>query len=693
MLPILVSTRICIPGLYMVYINITLIVLSFSLSFPALGAYIRYGGFSIENIQFQKRKFKNSNKGRNLDDGFSCIGIMEISPYLEKRVFYSQEEFVFLMKNKPGIAKHFGKKIGFGASEFIHYLAKSDNSKRSRCVSVVDIEGFIKTKPKPSTKSLRVLRRVKNKEQSYFAFLKSKNHEQAFSWSGVISEQYIIREYSDSLEESEKDWNGGYDFHTVRKLENPDLILKLGQRFLSFYESLGRLEIKSSHGHKHLKKINSQFNTLDFLRYARDEASTLKLNRRFNLIEGLKYSKPLAQPVSLTIASIPSLLGKEAPKNEKENFLLSLAAQEDKSKKKYSKRLGVHKRRIAKIPAKLNGATRTMGEYMSLHKKIENGSGTKRDRRRYQELRSEIEFGIRPKEKSKAGKIRHSVKRFLRFYNYYGTDTVVDKYMDYAFNLNIKQMQPMGKKRYLAYRMAKGGDGFFVLSTSIMGYTLIPFTGGLSLLVANMVNVGTTGFFSVLTSLTRNEPLDSHFYRLGMRSIHTFVEGFVPIWTDLNGFFTAIDDIRVASSIDQHLSRWFKRKNQVIKVRPESLGRPFILSLLRERYNYLAFGLLPTAKTLYFRGNFDESQKYYFEKTLRELTNVKVYLEKALLKSALRYEYLLEFGKIPDHMIYDVSRHLKQYHHHESIFCTDRYSDVNILKSLISGQAAPYQLP
>ena len=588
------------------FLKYLVFIYSFSFSSTIYAAYIRYGGFSIENIQFQKKKFKSSVSQRSHKSfNPTCIGVMEISPYLDKKVFYSHEEFIFLIQNKPAIAKHFSKKLGIKSEDFVNFLAKKSQFHQDHCVSLADLMDYVAIQTNPSTKVMRILRKVSQKGQSFFALINNKPHEQAFNWSGYVFDQYIIRDYSDALEDSEKDWNGGYEFSSIIKLSNTDLVLKLAQRFISFYESLGRLEKSSGKTSKISWKSQKKHSGIDFLRFARDEVSAHKLAKRLNSVENLNYAATLQKSNVFKKQQLVSLLDMGGSRDIKEEFLQELYHLENKAEKKFKKRLEAHSNSMAKIPAKLNGVTRTMGEYMILHKKIDSGAATKKDKRRYQELRSEIEFGIRPEEKSKPGKIRHSIKKFLRFYNYYGTDTVVDKYMDYSFNLNIRQMQPMGKKRYLAYRLAKGGDGFFVLSTSILGSALIPFTGGLSLLLANVVNVGTTGFFSVLTSFTRNEPIDSHFYRLGMRSIHTFIEGFVPIWTEFNGFFTAIDDLRVATSIDQHLSNWFKRKSSVIKVRPESLGRPFIMSLLRERYNFLAYGLLPTAKFLYLHGQFN----------------------------------------------------------------------------------------
>ncbi|MFK7823580.1 MAG: hypothetical protein AB8G05_05460 [Oligoflexales bacterium] len=654
----------------------------------SLGAYIRYGGFSIENIQFQKKKFKtDTNKKLKKNDPSNCIGIMEISPYLDKKVFYSQEEFVFLIRNKPAIAKHFSKKLGINSLDFSHYLMKG-SSRQDSCISLEDFAGYIGAKPNPSIKAVRILRKIRDKGQAYFALIKGGSHEEVFSWSGYVFDQFIIRDYSDALEDSEKDWNGGYSYTSIIQENNIDRVLKIAQRFISFYESLGRLE--KSRGNTSSSSMNFKKNhpIIDFMRFARDEVSNKSLSSQLVLVEKLKYPNSLNRSYSWSEKQLVTLLVQGGKANQKEDFLHSLAAFEKKNRKKMEKMHVIHRNNMTKIPNKINGISRTMGEYMILLKKIDSGVGTKKEKRRFQELRSEIEFGIRPNEKSKPGKIRHSIKKFLRFYSYYGTDTIVDKYMDYSFNLNIRQMQPMGKKRYLAYRLAKGGDGFFVLTTSILGATLIPFTGGLSLLVANVVNVGTTGFFSVLTSFTRNEPVDSHFYRLSMRSIHTFIEGFVPIWTEFNGFFTAIDDLRVATSIDQHLSNWFRRKSAVIKVRPESLGRPFILSLLRERYNFVAFGLLPKAKFLYLCGSYNKDQEQFFKSTLKSLTNAKVYLAKSLQKSAMRYEYLLDYGKVPDHMIYDVSRHLKHYQHYETKYRTRPYSSENILKAVISGQGS-----
>jgi len=208
--------------------------------------------------------------------------------------------------------------------------------------------------------------------------------------------------------------------------------------------------------------------------------------------------------------------------------------------------------------------------------------------------------------------------------------------------------------------MSKAADGFFVLATTLAGLCSAPFTGGLSLVAAGAVNVGTTGFFSVMTSMTRNEPFGSNMYRLGLRSVQTFSESFVPVWTEFNGFFTAIDDIRVGTSFDQVFTGLIKHQRRAIKVKPESLGRPVILSLLTERIDFLN-SYIPEAKNLLINFSMSKSQQKFFENTMLKLLKARFKLEKHLLKSVFRYNYLLKRGKIPDHMLFDVQSHLKRY--------------------------------
>ena len=652
-------------------------LLAISYSQAIFAAYIRYGGFIIERNHsdryFDSRGSKGLFKKR---PNAACIAIVEKSRFQSHKIMYSKEQFIYLMEQKPAIAKHFKKTIGFSTRKFVAFLRKNIDQDPS-CVSEIDIRNFLTFNLRTNTYP-RVLKKfLSRSEDRYFALLHDRLSVHSIAMAEDLFESYIIRKYTDPLEEAEKTWQ--YDGYHKDRVMNIKEYVRQVQKFLTYYSYLGKMKNISldQKGNAKQDQINQKSLLQNFnLDYRRDvrlerkfEKTDLKINEIYqgeNFVHGISSKKSIFKPSQILKSDGKRSKWVREWDGLQEKYDIRMAILEKKEEKRFQL-----------MEKKTSGRTSALSNYYKLQK-IGKKNLSKKQRKKYIELKAEVKYGLRSKEITKKDKTLRFVKKSLKFYNIYGTDTIVDKYIDNTFNLTIKQLQPMRKKRYRAYRYSKALDGFFVMSTTIVGLALAPFTGGLSYLAANGIGVVTTGFFSVLTSVTRNDPIDTLIYRLGLRSVHTFTEGLVPIWALGNSFFTSIDDIRVAGHLDQNLVNLVRKKKNVIKVRPESLGRPFVLELLKDRIIYLSHYLIPIGKIHLLSNNLSSRQERYLSQIFARLIKVNLRMKEDLYKSAIRYEYLLKSGKVPDHMLYDISKQLSRYHKMKNIYSQKVYNE-NIL--------------
>lgn len=294
-----------------------------------------------------------------------------------------------------------------------------------------------------------------------------------------------------------------------------------------------------------------------------------------------------------------------------------------------------------------------------LEKKIQSGEYKKSDLQNYEYLKAQKEFGIIDfesikKPRSAARKVYNPVKKIFQYYNRYATDTIIDIGTEKLVDSSLNQLQPLSKARSKVFRLTKGLDGGFILTTTVLGLTLAPFTFGLSIVASDIIKATASPFFSLLTSASKREPFDSSIARAGARAGHGYVESLIPGLGTANSFFTSVDDLRVAFKVHEYFNKFRRGKEGAVKVRWETLGSPLILSFLRERLDYVSQGLLPRGKFFYSYSNLPVAKKNLLHKVLKELNEAKLYLEESLSKSRLRYDYLLKSGKIPNFMLQDV---------------------------------------
>jgi hypothetical protein len=608
-----------------------------------------------------------------------------------KRVVYTKEEFFTLIKNKDSIRDHLSKYLGIDVDDFNSYLSQHstviDDDKLS-CVSSENLANYQKYTNYESKKLSTVLNKITKKKQIYISLIKSKYLFPVYI-SGDLFDKYIIRKYDDHQDKYNDSWKNGNDFKSIRSVKSVSKYLRESFVFLKLYKEL---DVKEKPSKQELmnetreRKIKKEFGSIHKveLNFAKKKFFKKKYDT-FNLeIDQLKYDK-----ISSNINTKHLYDGVDfydymsQQGGDKSRILNDLKKEDDLLMEKIYELKVKYFSNISKARLKAKNKKTTLTEYQDLKELYAQNLLNKSKYKKYQNLKGEIKYGIRPKAHSNSEKVNRFIKKTLLFYNIYGTDTIVDKYMDTLYAWNMQQMQPLSSKKYMFYRLAKAADGIFVLSTTILGIVLIPFTGGTSFFLANFINVITTDVFSFFVSLSRNEPIDSNAYRMTLRAIHAFIEGlFVPLAT-FNGFYTSIDDLRVALSLDQRMENIVKKNNSPIKIRPETLGRPVVLSLLRERYNYVAYGLLPVGKFLLMSENLNKDQLQFFRKILVDLQKVKHNLKYSLTQSAMRYEELLVAGKIPDHLIFDVTKHLQEYKKMEKFFSRPEYEESNIINSIM----------
>lgn len=603
-------------------------------------AIIYYGGFAM---------VKNPVSGDHLTDRY-CMAILESSPYTSQMVIYSYENIKYLTDNKPDILNHIQKKSGVNLESLWDSLETKYNKKQdSNCLSSEDLsywaEKFGNLYP-----SKKLQRNMRHHFFPMLSRLKQPTYPGPSLWSEDVFDAYVIRKYSDPLEQADQYWRPTDQPETDKTLiasEKPsaEQMMMLAHRFILNYKNLGKIKKikKTADGSFHQDRKDI-FPSLDWIR-----DKTLKLKE----IKSQKKIKALF--------SMPRNKLKQYTKTDDIRPLTYLDQYKKKSaifRKKLLQKLSDYQIKKLKDFKSSTGRKNTLAEYYKLKSKKPL---TRSEKTLFKDLKAEIEFGIRPKENSAKGKLRLKIKKALKFYNVYGTDTIVDKFMVHSFRFSLKQLLPMSKKRYILYRLSKGADGLFVFITTTAALVGAPITGGLSLPAAAGINVLTTGIFSVLTSATRYEPLSSNLYRLGLRSVHTFGESFIPVWTEFNGYFTSIDDLRVALNLDLYLTNIIKNQKRALKVRPESLGKPVVLCLLEERINYLESKLLPHSLRHLSSGELTKKQMNFIIQTISRLQTIYQKLFLRLVQSVFRYESLIIRGKIPDHMIYDVTSHLRRW--------------------------------
>jgi hypothetical protein len=238
---------------------------------------------------------------------------------------------------------------------------------------------------------------------------------------------------------------------------------------------------------------------------------------------------------------------------------------------------------------------------------------------------------------------------------------------------------PLSKARSQWFRASKALDGTLVMATNVTGLALAPFTFGLSTVIAGQVQAGLSGVCSVLTSLTKKERLSSSLTRAGIRMGHASVEALIPGASQVNAFYTSVDDLRVAFKFTEVMNKL--RRGGPVKARWETLGSPDILWFLRDRYQYISQGLLPRALFILHYGQLQAEDRLRLEKIVEQLHDAKLSLFKSLERSKMRYEYLLKSGKIPNQFVASIVLALDREEKTAKVYSSEAYS----LSSLWAG--------
>lgn len=573
----------------------------------------------------------------------SCIQIIEIS---DKQVLsnpYSKEAVASLLLFKPSIAQHIENTLAVDSSQLAQYLQDIMTSKRPHvdCFSYTDYKDFVRKSHGRDLRKKMLMIDSHLMKNDYFESkcpIFSVNNA-AVKMAGNLFDQYILRRNSAPLKEVYRPWKVDEVFMTDAAYEGYGLdFLRKLLYFKTYHNYVGSyFEREKTHKSQQMQ-AQKQFFDKDKFNSVRLRRLDTKVRRELlKIAQQSYYTRKKGGPSLSQLEALSHFKRLKSRFDAEEELQIKRAIQ-----------------REYKIDKKVGHRTHTLREYLELRHRYYQGKVKGDELARYRMLRAEIYFGIRPDVSLLKGKFKFAMVDFLKFYNFYLTDTIADKMTDYAFSPTITQMRPMSKKRCRYFRLSKASDGFFVLTTTLTGLILVPFTGGASFLAANLINIGTTGFFSLTTSAAMKEPLDSIMFRLGLRSAHTFAEGFVAPWALVNGFFTSIDDLRVASGGEQLFARLFRKRKVVKKYHPQMLGKPYVLSLLRDRIHYLEKELLPLGFASYAGANFSRSQRLYYEEKIAEGLQILQELKVNYINCYFRYRYLLKRGRIPDHMLREV---------------------------------------
>ncbi len=575
------------------------IVLLLVLSLPALGYTLSYGGFAFEQSAYQNDvvAFQPDAKDAPCKDHVTFVAIIERSHYEVQVLFYHMQAFIRMVEEKPRIAAHLTGELRLDILAFCKFLKAhySLPQLQQKFVSFRDLQKFARTQ-----------------ESEPHPLLRATNPSHYWLLPYITKQDYTIASYQDYLEMAESRWKSRLAYEEFAGINSLELAIQLALQFMDYQESLGSL-FKGKVGQ-------------GFFLGASDR----------------HHAKHLHELAAQKLDQVGRASKQERHKHHDE--LAGFEEQRQQSGEKLAKLQEEHQEKMVKVAQKLSIKHYSFSEHQKLF------MPTADDSARARILPEKLHLGI--------DRYKRLLKKTSKFYRHNFTENIVDKYEDGKFNLTLAELEPMSKKRYLAYRLSQGIDGLLTIIATTIGIVLVPFTAGLSSIAGNYVVTGINSIFSVVTSRCKNEKWGPTFERAFLRTGVSYGSNMIPIIGDLNNYVTGLEELRTATSLDQDFENLFRHDKKIKTVRPESLGRPLVLRLLRERVSYLQNALVPLLWHLYPHVKLDDKQRHYTLAVIGKLVALQGELEERLLKATLRYEYLLAAGKVEDHQLFNLAYHL-----------------------------------